>query len=81
LKGQKAGFHLAKLKLSLGIRIDCFRLKDKQLAGLGLSLRRFPQAQRALVITRTAQGIVPYHDIELQAVPLWRFLLDAGRYL
>lgn len=61
--------------------LDTVDPKDKRLAGLALFLRRFPQTERAMVITRTAQGIVPYHDIELQAVPLWRFLLDAGRYL
>ena len=30
-----------------------------------------------MVITRSVQATIPFHDLELQAVPLWRFLLDA----
>ncbi|MBI2354270.1 MAG: ATP-binding protein [Deltaproteobacteria bacterium] len=61
--------------------LDTLDPKDKRLSGLALFARRFPSARRALVITRSVQATVPYHGLELQAVPLWRFLLDAGRYL
>ena len=61
--------------------LDTLDPKDKRLSGLALFIRRFPSTQNAIVVTRTAQATIPYHGIELQAVPLWRFLLDAGRYL
>ncbi len=61
--------------------LDRIDPKDKRLAGLALFARRFPAARRALVFSRTAQETMPYHGIELQAVPLWRFLLDARKYL
>ncbi len=61
--------------------LDTLDLKDKRLSGLVLFARRFPATRRALVITRSVQATIPFHGLELQAVPLWRFLLDAGRYL
>lgn len=61
--------------------LDSLDPKDKRLSGLALFGRRFPATRRALVITRSAQAGIPFHGMELQAVPLWRFLLDAGRYL
>jgi len=54
---------------------------DRRLAGLALFARRYPKARRALLITRTAQANVPFHGMELQAVPLWRFLLEPERYV
>jgi len=61
--------------------LDTLDSKDKRLSVLALFARRFPTARRALVVSHTAQASMPYHGLELQAVPLWRFLLDAGRYL
>ena len=61
--------------------LDSLDPKDKRLSGLALFSRRFPTARRAQIITRSVQTTIPFHGMELQAVPLWRFLLDAGRYL
>jgi len=61
--------------------LDALDPKDKRLAGLALFARRFPAVRRALVVTRSVQATIPFHGLELQAVPLWRFLLDAGRFL
>lgn len=61
--------------------LDALDAKDKRLSGLALFVRRFPATRRALLITRSVQANIPFHGMELQAVPLWRFLLDAGRYL
>ncbi len=81
---REVDFVVGSVKTPLPVEVkmlDMLDPKDKRLSGLALFVRRFPATRRALVVTRTVQATIPYHGIELQAVPLWRFLLDAGRYL
>lgn len=81
---REVDFVVGSVKTPLPVEVkmlDTLDPKDKRLSGLALFVRRFPATRRALVVTRNVQATIPYHGIELQAVPLWRFLLDAGRYL
>ena len=56
--------------------LDTLDLGDKRLAGLRLFLRRFPESDRALLVTKTiSRAIDNFHGVPLEAIPLWRFLL------
>jgi hypothetical protein len=61
--------------------IDAVDPRDKRLSGLKMFLRRFPGARRSLLVTRTATACTDFHGVPLDAVPLWRFLLDPVKYI
>jgi hypothetical protein len=73
---------LTKVSIAVEVKmLERLDPKDKRLARLALFARRHPQARRALLLTRTVQASVPFHGLELRAVPLWRFLLQPEPYL
>lgn len=61
--------------------LDVFDHKDKRLGGLVLFKRRYPSTRRALLVTRTVRAEAMFHDMMLQAIPLWQFLLEPERFL
>jgi len=42
--------------------------------GLRLFIHRFPQARKAVVITRNAEEIIQINHTKVRAIPLWKFL-------
>ncbi|HOF58944.1 MAG TPA: hypothetical protein PLT19_11500, partial [Syntrophorhabdaceae bacterium] len=61
--------------------LDTLDLGDKRLAGLRLFLRRFPESDRALLVTKTiSRAIDNFHGVPLEAIPLWRFLLKGESF-
>ncbi len=56
--------------------LDTLDPKDKRLAGLKLFLRRFPEAEKVLLVTRTVSATIDdFYGKPLEAMPLWKFLL------
>lgn len=61
--------------------LDALDMGDKRMAGLRMFLRRHPAAKRALVVSRSASATREIGDITVEAVPLWKFLLNPRQSL
>lgn len=57
--------------------IPSFDWKDRRFSGIRLFLKRFPQTQKALLITKGVDTVIKSNDTEIRAVPLWSFLLSS----
>lgn len=56
--------------------LDNFDWQDKRYAGIRLFLRRFPATKEALVITKNVEMTLKVNGVEIDVVPLWKFLLS-----
>ena len=54
---------------------------EKKFSGIKLFLRRFPEAQEVLLITRSVEAELKVGQSIVRAIPLWRFLLSSASYL
>jgi hypothetical protein len=61
--------------------VSSFDRDDRKYAGLKLFLRRFPKTKQAVVVTRAAEKEEEIGGTPVRCVPLWKFLLDADKYL
>lgn len=55
--------------------LESFDWQDKRFSGLRLFLKRFPATRKALVITKSAETTMEVNGVEINALPLWKFLL------
>ena len=56
--------------------LESFDWQDKRFAGLRLFLKRFPATRKALVVTKGAETTMEVNGVEINALPLWKFLLS-----
>lgn len=61
--------------------ISAFDRDDRKYACLKLFLRRFPKTRQAIVVTRTVEKVEEIGGTPVRSRPLWKFLLDANKYL
>ncbi len=57
--------------------VDDLAMDDKRLAGLRLFLKRFDDVKKAKVVTKSVDKRERFQDVEIEIVPLWRFLLES----
>ena len=56
--------------------LESFDWQDKRFAGLRLFLKRFTATRKALVVTKGAETTMEVNGVEINALPLWKFLLS-----
>jgi len=56
--------------------LESFDWQDKRFAGLRLFLKRFPATRKALIVTKGAETTMEVNGVEINALPLWKFLLS-----
>ena len=57
--------------------VEDLEIDDKRLSGLKLFLRKFPEVQKAKIVTQSVEKRARFRDVEIEMVPLWQFLLDS----
>ncbi len=56
--------------------VEDLGMDDKRLLGLKLFLKRFPDVKKAVIVTKSVEKREQFRGVEIEMIPLWRFLLN-----